>query len=1068
MNRATVKVEKVIIPTYEAGKPDHNPMFLEKRVYQGSSGRVYPHSVTEKVSDMKTDHEYTAVFLENKYLLVMILPEIGGRVQRLYDKTNGYDAVYYNRVIKPALVGLAGPWVSGGIEFNWPQHHRPSTFDPVPFKVEEHEDGSVVCYVSELEKMFHTKGMASFTLYPDKAYLEIKGQLYNPTERHQTFLWWANPAVAVNDHTQSVFPPDVHAVMDHGKRAVSKFPIADGVYYKVNYAPGTDISRYRNIPVPTSYMAYHSDYDFVGNYDHEREAGLLHIADHHVSPGKKQWTWGCGDFGKAWDKNLTDEDGPYIELMTGVFTDNQPDFTFLAPYEEKTFVQYFMPYRGAGAVKNACLKCAVNLEKRGEKIFAAACSPCELGQCKLTLSDQMGILFHCEACLAPGSPFAQSISLDRPVNGALTFAVQDSTGKTIVDYTMKSEKVQPIPEPAQAALAPQEIETLEDLYLTAVHLEQYRHATYLPEDYYLEGLRRQKDDIRLNNGYGKRLYQRGLYQQAEQHFRVAVNKSIWKNPNPYDSEPYYNLGLALTRQGKNGEAFDAFYKASWSGEIQDRAFYQLALLACQKGDLLAAFDLIEKSLVRNTHHISARNVKSAIMRRLGLDTVGWTMETAEIDPMDPGCRLELYWAGGGTLSELERLTNGDAEYYIELSLLYDKMGEKNRAAEVLSYCKRPNAMLYYYMSFYTGDASYLTRAENDSAFYGFTNRLEDIEILQTAVKAGGVRSAYLLGNILYDKVRYEEAAGYWELAAEKLPKFATPYRNLALYWYNKKRDPERSVACMEQAFTLNSCDARVMFELDQLYRCVNRSPQERLAFLERYPNLLLERDDLLTEYITLLNTDGQYEKALSFITSHHFHPWEGGEGKITAQYRYSLIHLARQDHAKGDDAAACQKLRSALTYPENLGEGKLAGARDNDIYYFLGMYGRSKEDLIKATMGEETLAGPMYYNDQPPELYFYRAKAYEALGDETLAKNMYQHMIDYAKEHMEDTVTIDYFAVSLPDFLIFEADLNAKNIVHCCRLAFLGYLGMGEISRAEEYYNKAKEKNSIAFDRDVL
>lgn len=272
----------------------------------------------EGVADVKTDKEYNAIFLENDYILVMILPEIGGRIQRLYDKTNGCDVVYYNEVIKPALVGLAGPWISGGIEFNWPQHHRPSTFDPVDYKIEKNENGSVTVWVGETEKMFHTKGMAGFTVYPDRAYLEIKGQVYNPTDRPQTFLWWANPAVAVNDNTQSIFPPDVHAVMDHGKRDVSEFPIAKGVYYKVDYAPGTDISRYKNIPVPTSYMAYHSDYDFIGNYDYGTESGLLHVADHHVSPGKKQWTWGCGDFGKAWDRNLTDENGPYIELMTGM------------------------------------------------------------------------------------------------------------------------------------------------------------------------------------------------------------------------------------------------------------------------------------------------------------------------------------------------------------------------------------------------------------------------------------------------------------------------------------------------------------------------------------------------------------------------------------------------------------------------------------------------------------------------------------------------------------------------------------------------------------------------------
>ena len=353
MKKTMVYEQTVTIPTYKTGAPEKNPLFIEKRAYQGSTGKVYPVPICEKISDVKEDVAYKAVILENDYLYVMILPELGGRIQRALDKTNGYDFVYYNHVIKPALVGLAGPWISGGIEFNWPQHHRPSTFMPVDYAFTENPDGSATVILGETDRIYGTKGNASITLYPDKAYIEIKGKLFNPTDHPQTFLWWANPAVSVNDNTFSVFPPDVNAVMDHGKRAVSTFPIATGEYYKADYSAGVDISRYRNIRVPTSYMAAHSDFDFVGNFDEGRDAGLLHVADHHISPGKKQWTWGCGDFGKMWDKNLTDDDGPYIELMTGVFCDNQPDFTWLKPHEEKSFVQYFMPYKTVGRVSNA-------------------------------------------------------------------------------------------------------------------------------------------------------------------------------------------------------------------------------------------------------------------------------------------------------------------------------------------------------------------------------------------------------------------------------------------------------------------------------------------------------------------------------------------------------------------------------------------------------------------------------------------------------------------------------------------------------------------------------------------
>ena len=427
--------ERITIPTYEAGQPDANPVFLEKRVYQGSSGGVYPYPVVESISDVKVACDYDAVFLENEYLKIMILPELGGRVQMALDKTNDYHFVYYNRVIKPALVGLAGPWISGGIEFNWPQHHRPSTFHPVDVDVIAGDDGSSTVWCNEIDRMVGTRGMHGLRLYPGKAYLEVLVRLSNRTPLPETFLWWANPAVHVDENHQSIFPPDVHAVMDHGKRDVSTFPIATGRYYKVDYSPGTDISRYKNIPVPTSYMAYHSDYNFVGSYDHGWQAGLLHVASHHVSPGKKQWTWGCGEFGHAWDRQLTDEDGPYIELMCGVYTDNQPDFSWLNPGEEKSFSQFFMPYKGVGVIKNATVDAVVGLEIDGSRAIVRVYVTAERPSAKVVLRVGEQIVLDEQFDASPYScrEFQVSVAADLQPS-KVHVAVYDAAGAELVCY----------------------------------------------------------------------------------------------------------------------------------------------------------------------------------------------------------------------------------------------------------------------------------------------------------------------------------------------------------------------------------------------------------------------------------------------------------------------------------------------------------------------------------------------------------------------------------------------------------------------------------------------------------
>ena len=163
--------EKRTIPTYVPGKAEELPMFFENRPYQGASGKVYPIPYSDSVSDTCEDVKYDVYTLENEYVKTDVLPEIGGKILRGYDKIGSYDFIYYNEVIKPALVGLAGPWISGGIEFNWPQHHRPTTYMPLEASVEEGADGSKTVWVGEVEPMNRMKGMAGITVCPGRSFI---------------------------------------------------------------------------------------------------------------------------------------------------------------------------------------------------------------------------------------------------------------------------------------------------------------------------------------------------------------------------------------------------------------------------------------------------------------------------------------------------------------------------------------------------------------------------------------------------------------------------------------------------------------------------------------------------------------------------------------------------------------------------------------------------------------------------------------------------------------------------------------------------------------------------------
>lgn len=1090
MQEARIWEEQVMIPTYEAGAADKNPMFLEKRVYQGSSGKVYPYPTTEKISAVKTDKAYQAVFLENEYIKIMVLPELGGRIQRAYDKTNGYDFIYYNQVIKPALVGLVGPWISGGIEFNWPQHHRPTTFMPTDHIIRENADGSKSLYVNDIDQMYGTKGIIGYTIYPDKAYLEISGQLYNRTSLPQTFLWWANPAVAVNDQTQSVFPPDVHSVYDHGKRDVSRFPIATGVYYKHDYSEGVDISRYKNIPVPTSYMAEKSEYDFVGGYDYGVQAGLLHVADHHVSPGKKQWTWGCGDFGKAWDRNLTDEDGPYIELMCGVFTDNQPDFTWLKPFEEKSFKQYFMPYKKIGYVKNATINAAVSLEVRDGKIMTGVYATGKYENAEIVITAAGEELLRETTVISPVDVYEKTIEADVSEYDVKVQVLCE--GRVLVEYQPKDQGIPELAQPAQPSKDPEDIMTNEELLLTGQHIEQYRHATYLPDPYYLEGLKRDPGDIRINNAYGLLLLRRGCFAEAEKYFRTAIARLTWKNPNPYNSEAYYNLGLTLYCLGRFDEAYDAFYKAAWSNEQQEMSFYYLACIAARRGEYAQALELCEKGLTKNTRNIKARGLKAMLLRKLGCSDAAdaWQKENLAVDPFDFVSGFERYLLTGekDDLDRLQSLMRSFHENYLAAARDYAEYGAFEEAVKMLEICPSKKPMILYslgYFRFLSGDhdgaAEAFCEAEQADSLYCFPNKLEDIPVLEAAISAlvRPAKACYYLGCLYYDKLQFDKAAELWEMSEKLDDTFPTVKRNLSLAYFNKQNRPQLALEKLEAAFALDESDARIFLELDQLYKKLRRTPEERLAMFEKHTDIIMDRDDLLIEYITLLNSTGQHEKAHEITMGHVFRPWEGAEGKITTQYKVSLREMARKKLAEQDAAGAKELLVQALNAPESLGEGHLEGTKDNDLHYWLGealeRMGEeegAKAEYSLALIGDNEPAGMMYYYDQPADMILYQGLAWMKMGKVREANSCFYKLIDYGERHLRDQVRIDYFAVSLPDFLIFEDDLNVRNEAHCYYLMGLGHLGLGQSDRALEELDQVLARdpghqNAVLYRKDA-
>ena len=1109
------RIEEIIFPTYLPAAPDKNPMFLEKRVYQGSSGKVYPLPFTDRIAEKPVDRKWKAVWIENEFLRALVLPELGGRIHVLQDKTNGYDLIYNQSVIKPALVGLAGPWASGGIEFNWPQHHRPATFLPVDFEIEKHADGSQTIWCSDHDPVTRMKGMHGVCLHPGKAYLELKVRAYNRTPFTQTFLWWANVATRVHEAYQSFFPPDVSYVADHARRSMSEYPLAKGFYYGVNYgergrkgipkneipkqfvplhckdsrithrasripnyAPN-DLSFYANIPVPTSYMCMGSREDFFGGYDHKAQAGIVHIANHHISPGKKQWTWGNHEFGYAWDRNLTDKDSrgefaPYIEIMSGVYTDNQPDFSFLQPGETKTWSQYWYPIQKIGPAQHANLDAAISLRilDCGGKHSA---TPLSLGisvtkkfpDAKIILTAKGKKLFRSTRNLVPGKPSVKEIKLPRGVTETdLLLRVTDSSGHEIISYQPKPRTNTAVPPPATEPPAPEKISSADELYITGLHLNQYRHATRCPTLYWREALRRDPLDSRCNSALGSWHLRRGEFELAEEHFRKAIERLTRRNANPYEGEAFYNLGRCLRVWGRNEEAYDAFYKACWNQAWQSAGYHALAELDCKKSDWSAALDHITRSLKLNADNLRARNLKVLVLRRLKRPAEATQVlhETLALDPLDwwarclngenPSCDLQTVldlahdFASGGFIPEAIRLletiraskTDLPSQslgalplIYYTLGGLYEASGNERRALE------------------------FYRRAGSLPEDYCFPARLQEVAILESAMAANpqDAKAPYYIGCLLYDRQRYQEAIEFWEISARINPSFSIVWRNLGIGYFNIRKNARMSRTVYDKAFRVNPSDARLLYERDQLWKRLGEKPAKRLRELEKHPALVSQRDDLSVEFCALLNQTGRHIEAMQLLDKRNFQPWEGGEGGPLGQHVRTQLAFGREALAHHDFPCAVSHFEDALTAPPNLGEAKHLLANQSDIHYWLGCALEASREKQRAKQHWRIAAN--FKGDFQEmsvrafsEMTFYSALAWKKLGQPAKAKKLLRDLLAYAKQLQKSETKIDYFATSLPTMLIFDDDLQFRQETTALLLQAQAQLGLGKNAVAKK------------------
>lgn len=1023
MGQSTQKIH-----TYQIDKPEVDPIFFTGRVYQGAEGYIYPYPLYDKLTENQVEKEFNVLNLNNQYVNIDVLPEIGGRIFRAFDKTDNYPFFYTQTGIKPALIGMLGAWLSGGVEWNIPDHHRASSYMPVNWKMEENKDGSKTIWVGETELRHRLKWSVGVSVYPNRSWVEARIRVINPTSMIQSMLYWANVSVHCNEDYQVIFPSDVEFGVDHHKVYFMNWPYGEK---ERGGEEQMDLSWWKNFDLSgRSIFAYGSKMEFLAGYDYGKDAGTVHVANRHVVPGKKFFLWGNNPSGHMWNKILSDNDGHYLELMVGGYSDNQPDYSWINPGEIREFSQIWYPIKGIKGVKNATVDAAVNLEKVSDgKYRVGFCATTVYNNAKVVVKHAGKTVYEKIINIDPDKFFLdENVAISGvKADTELEAALYDAQGNELVAYAPKARSNDPLPKVIDGTKPVKEYKTVEELYLAGLRVDQFNNARLDYMDFYNEALLRDSLDARVNTEVGKHFIRRAEWEKAKMHLLRAKSRLAHDYTRVKDAECVYYLGNVYRALGKDVEAEESYWEATWTPAYKHRAFYELAVMATVKGNYAQASKMIEESLLVGAHDLQALTLKAYLQRKTGKAAeAAKTIELIKsIDPLD-------YWSS----IETSFLNNNNAEYLksdlayrnqgiigvqelLEVANNYMSIGDYAAALTLIDnavavgepYASYP--LVQYYKAYnemkkgnkQAADEA-VAQAEKMSALNNFPLRVEEVELFNTLIAAypASARLLYYRGDLLYYIGQKDAALADWEASVKLDATFALSCRNVG-FAYGQKKDYETAIKYYDMAIKNNPNDALMFTESDKLYEAAGRPIAQRLKRLEANKKTVLTHDDAVMRLISLYNESGLYDKAIALMDNRHFHLWEGG-GEIHQLYTDSHFLKGMNALNRKSYKVALKEFDLANQYPSNLEVAPSAysgyGPKAN---YLSGLAseGLGQKEQAQKFYEEAAAASKRLRN---PELTYFKAQALRKIGKIAEADKLagdFKNRINEVKAEMEDS-----------------------------------------------------------------
>jgi len=954
------------IPTYTFGRSETvAPLFKA-----ADSTALYPYARLDRdsLSRRPVPTRYESLTLENEYLRIIVLPELGGRIWSARDKTTNREIFYHTSVIKPTAYNQRGGWPAGNLEVYGPYDAHMLTWpgEPWPWAFERGADGSATILLSHIDHFFRNKLSLAVTLHPGRAFIELKIQLRNNNPLANRYLLWTNAGIAASDDTRFVYP--MTRTIGHDSSELSTWPVARGV----------DLSWQRNNRNMLGVFGLDLYDDFIAAYDSKADYGTICYTDRRIARGAKTWTWGVGEAAQRQMESYTDADGPYVEVQSGRFVWDG-NYEFIEPGKTDGWTEYWYGAGGLGELTTATRDAAVFFDAQTQPARLAVKSTGNFPNASFEVKAGESVVWNSRQDLIVGKLYSTQIAL--PPGAAqqvLQLTIRADNGDSLLRYVRHPDGKHPNSVFAVDSI-PRKFGALETLTAEEAFQKGLTHEKFGEIEAARQAYQAALKKDGLFTGPHMRLGliapERSLPDEAVEHFRQVLTR------DPANGEAHYHLGVALFELGKNDEAELHFMRLLPSAAKFEQRDYWLGLLKVRAGKLGEAVKLLSSAAAATPNQLQMRAANAFCMRKLGRSVeAGKEVEAIlQLDPTNAFAYAEKVFLSNPRAAIqtsqsdlLDRACARNAQGYLELATEYFRLAAWDEARGVLerglgvaaARGETPYPLLHYFRAYAAdriGDVATARQAiaaarSRPLELEIFPFRRETIPVLNRTlmIEPNDANAACMLAEILYYQARHDEAIAAWRLALKSDPNHFSALRDLGLALMETGKD-EEALPLLTRASERRPEHLATTLLVARLQTSAGRVGVARQA-IERALEKQLENDRLIEAGAWAEAQAGQYARALELLTGHTFEPKHQSHSLLQL-YQATQLMMALNEAKQAKYPAAIERIRAAQRAPANLGVDDFATLRSARLLVFEALVHQAAGDQQASTLAWQTAAG---------------------------------------------------------------------------------------------------------------